>query len=187
MAEETEKPKKSGGGIIIPALMITLIAAGGGAAFGALVLGKADKPAAVEEPEKAEKKAAKKKKKKKKKASAKKEKKDKGEDKQAAAGEVIADEMIIALPTIVANLNNQSKFWLRLETSIIAKAGTKPISDATQKRLAQDIISHIRQSRLEDFEGATGLINLRSDLSEVVRIRTRGRAAELVVHGMIVE
>lgn len=186
MAEETEKPKKSGGGFIIPALMTTLIAAGGGAAFGALVLGKADKPAAVEEPEKSEKKAAKKEKKKKK-DSAKKKKGDKGDEKKAASGEVIEDEMIIALPTIVANLNNQSKFWLRLETSIIAKAGTKPISDATQKRLAQDIISHIRQSRLEDFEGATGLINLRSDLSEVVRIRTKGRAAELVVHGMIVE
>lgn len=186
MAEETEKPKKSGGGIVIPALMITLIAAGGGGAFGALVLGNADKPATVEEAEKSEKKAAKKKKKKKK-DSAKKKKGDKGEEKKAAAGEVIEEEKIIALPTIVANLNNQSKFWLRLETSIIAKAGTKPISDATQKRLAQDIISHIRQSRLEDFEGATGLINLRSDLSEVVRIRTKGRADELVVHGMIVE
>ena len=96
-------------------------------------------------------------------------------------------ETIIALPTIVANLNNRSKYWLRLETSIIAKAGTKPITEVMQKRLAQDIISHIRQSRLEEFEGASGLINLRSDLSEVVRIRTKGRAEELIIHGMIVE
>ena len=187
MAEETEKPKKSGGGIIVPALLITLIAAGGGGAFGALVLGKSDKPAAVEETDKSEKTAAKKKKKKKKKKADSGKKGEKSGEEKAASGDAIEEEKIIALPTIVANLNNQSKFWLRLETSIIAKAGTKPISEATQKRLAQDIISHIRQSRLEDFEGATGLINLRSDLSEVVRIRTKGRAVELVVHGMIVE
>ncbi len=91
------------------------------------------------------------------------------------------------MPTIVANLNNNSKHWLRIESSIIAKAGTEPISLATQKRLAQDIFAYIRQSRLEEFEGASGLINLRSDLSDVVRIRTKGRAEEIVVHGIIVE
>ena len=183
MAEKTEKPK--GGGILIPALLITVIAAGGGAAFGTMVLGKGDgEKAAVAEKNqkpKGKKKAAKKKKG----ASAKKKGKD-GEEKAAAAG-VIEEEKIVSLPTIVANLNNRSKHWLRLETSIIAKAGTQPITQATQKRLAQDIISHIRSSRLAEFEGATGLINLRSDLSEIVRIRTKGRADELVVHGMIVE
>ena len=184
MAEKTEKPK--GGGFLIPALMITLIAGGGGAAFGMLVLGKGDgdKPAVVEKEKKPN--AKKKADKKKKGGSAKKKGKD-DEEKQAAEADVLEHEMIIALPTIVANLNNRSEFWLRLETSIIAKAGTKSITKATQKRLAQDIISHIRQSRLEEFEGASGLINLRSDLSEIVRIRTKGRADELVVHGMIVE
>ncbi len=183
MAEKTEKPK--GGGILIPALLITLIAGGGGAACGMLVLGKGDgdKPAMVENEKKpkAKKKAAKKKK-----GKGAKKKGEGGEEKAADAG-VIEQEMIIALPTIVGNLNNRSKYWLRLETSIIAKAGTKSITMATQKRLAQDIISHIRQSRLDEFEGASGLINLRSDLSEIVRIRTKGRADELVVHGMIVE
>ncbi len=180
MAEKTEKSK--GGGILIPALLITAIAGGGGAAFGTLVLSGKGEPAAAE---KAHKPKGKKHGAKKKGGHGKKE--EKGDKHKAAADDVSEREKIITLPTIVANLNNNSKYWLRLEASIIAKAGTKAITEVTQKRLAQDIISHIRQSRLEEFEGASGLIDLRSDLSEVVRIRTKGRADELIVHGMIVE
>ena len=186
MAEE-EAPKKKGGGILIPALLITLIAGGGGAAFGMLVLGPGSGGGAThaaadsKKMSKDKKSGAKKKGKKDKNA-----KKGKG-DGEAEAKSVSEHETIIALPTIVANLNNSSKHWLRIETSIIAKPGTEPITLATQKRLAQDIFAHIRQSRLEEFEGASGLINLRSDLSDVVRIRTKGRAEEVVVHGMIVE
>ncbi|MFY0610917.1 MAG: hypothetical protein JXQ99_05280 [Hyphomicrobiaceae bacterium] len=187
MAEEDEAAttKKKGGGILIPALLITLIAGGGGAAFGTLVLGPSSGGGA--QIAAADKKGKSKDKKKSAKKKGKKGKGDKeGEEKAEAAG-VSDRETIIPLPTIVANLNNDSKYWLRLETSIIAKAGTKPISLAMQKRLAQDIFAHIRQSRLEEFEGASGLINLRSDLSDVVRIRTKGRAEEVVVRGMIVE
>ena len=185
MAEE-EAPKKKGGGILIPALLITLIAGGGGAAFGMLVLGPGSggggaqhAAADTKHKSKDKKKGAKKK--------GKKDKHAKKGDGEAEAKGVSEHETIIALPTIVANLNNSSKHWLRIETSIIAKAGTEPISLVTQKRLAQDIFAHIRHSRLEEFEGASGLINLRSDLSDVVRIRTKGRAEEVVVHGMIVE
>ncbi|MGI9479824.1 MAG: hypothetical protein ACR2PI_24195 [Hyphomicrobiaceae bacterium] len=180
MAEE-EAPKKKGGGILIPALLITLIAGGGGAAFGMLVLGPGSGGGGAQHA------AADTKHKSKDKKKGKKDKHVKKGDGEAEAKDVSEHETIIALPTIVANLNNSSKHWLRIETSIIAKAGTEPISLVTQKRLAQDIFAHIRHSRLEEFEGASGLINLRSDLSDVVRIRTKGRAEEVVVHGMIVE
>ena len=182
MADEVAKPK--GGGVLLPALLITVIAAAGGGAFGTLVLGGMY-PAGSSETS-----AAKQKPKDKKGASAKNKKhgkqKKKG-GKEAASAEVSDHEVIIQLAPVLTNLHGQSKQWVRLEASIIAKAGTKPIEQITQKRLAQDIMAHLRQTRLEEFEGAAGLINLRSDLSEIVRIRTKGRSQELVVHGMVVE
>jgi flagellar basal body-associated protein FliL len=180
MAEPGTKSK--GGAILIPALLITIIAAVGGAVFGALVLSQGASDGAqagignkTNSPRK------------KSHAKGKHGKKDKHAEKSAKAEGGGDRETIIALPAIVTNLNGAGKNWIRLETSIISKPGSEDITAATQKRLAQDIMSFLRQSKLQEFEGAVGLINLRSDLAEIVRIRTQGRAEELVVHGMVVE
>lgn len=177
MAEEVSNPK--GGGMLMPALLITVMAIAGGGAFGAFVLGQQgsssdhSKPVIQSKP----------KKKSKKKGNGKK----KASKENATVAKVSDVETIVELPEIVTNLDGQSKYWVRLETSIVSKAKTEPISLITQKRLAQDIMAHMRQSRLSELEGASGLLNLRSDLSEIVRIRTKGRAEELIVNGMIVE
>lgn len=181
MAEDVAKPK--GGGVLMPALLITVMAIAVGGAFGTLVLSQQSagddggKPLAK----------SKSKQKQKTKASKKKGDKKKASKEKPAAGEISDVETIVELPKIVTNLDGQSKHWVRLEMSIVSKAKTRPISPITQKRLGQDIMAHMRQSRLSELEGASGLLNLRSDLSELVRIRTQGRAEELIVHGMIVE
>ncbi len=178
MADKVAKSK--GGGILIPALLITIIALGGGAGFGWFMLGKtgvgdistktASKPVA--------------------KKKGKKGKKGKGDKKGKNASskdEVSRSEEIISLPAITTNLNSISKRWVRLEASIIAKSGTEAIAEKTQSRLTQDIMTHLRELKLEDLEGVAGLANLRSDLREIVRIRTKGRSEEVIVHGIIVE
>ena len=67
------------------------------------------------------------------------------------------------------------------------RSSSSSISKATKQRLIQDIVTHMRQSEVTDIQGATGLMNLRSDLNEIVRLRTKGKALELIVRGMIVE
>ena len=168
MAEETKKKKGSSMELIIGLLILTIIGGGGGAVFAHLSKSKADKPA--------------------KEVAAKTEKKKSKDDKKAESKKPAAVEpVIVALPPIVANLEAPETRWVRFEASLLVVPGEKPVTQELKHRVAQDLMGRIRQFKLSEIEGAEGLLNLRADLTELARIRTKGKARDLIINGLIVE
>lgn len=168
MAEEAKKKKGSSMELIIGLLILTIIGGGGGAVFAHLLQSKADKPA-KEVAAKAENKTAK-------------------EDEKAEAEKpLVAEPVLVALPPIVANLEAPESRWVRFEASLLVAADDKPVTQELKHRVAQDLMGRIRQFKLSEIEGAEGLLNLRADLTELARIRTNGKARDLIINGLIVE
>lgn len=168
MAEAAAKKKKGSTLEIVLALVIlTIIGGGGGAVFAHLSLDSGKKPAKKEAAKKAGKGAKK--------------------AKSAAKKPAKLEPMIIPLPPIVANLESPESRWVRFEASLLVVADDEPINQEIRHRVAQDLMARIRQFKLSEIEGAEGLLNLRSDLTELARIRTKGKALDLIINGLIVE
>lgn len=96
-------------------------------------------------------------------------------------------EVVLALPPLLSNLAGQPTRWVRLEASVVARSDAPPITEGERERLGQDIVALLRQTEPADIEGAAGLLNLRSDLQELARLRTDGRSRELVIRGLLIE
>ncbi len=170
MAEEAGKKKGSSMEMIIALVILTIIGGGGGAVFAHLSQDTGEKPAKQEKAKKAD-------------------KKNKKEAKAKAAEdeEMASQPKIVPLPPIVANLEAPESRWVRFEASLLVVGGDDPVNLEMRHRVAQDIMARIRQFKISEIEGADGLLNLRSDLTELARIRTEGKALDLIINGLIVE
>lgn len=157
--------------MIIALVILTIIGGGGGAVFAHLSQDMGDKPAKQAKAKKADKK--------------KKEAKAKTE---AADDDAMPSQpKIVPLPPIVANLEAPESRWVRFEASLLVVGGDDPVNLEMRHRVAQDIMARIRQFKISEIEGADGLLNLRADLTELARIRTEGKALDLIINGLIVE
>ena len=161
MAEaESEKTEKQGtGGISIAAvLVITLIGAGAGVAFGFM----SETLFAVAPPKT-----------------------------EAAAPPpeqaVTAMMAIKPLPPITANLAQPKTTWIRLEASLVVKTDLGPESDVVASKVAQDIVGFLRTVTMDQISGPSGFQHLREDLNDRVRVRSEGKASELIIQSLILE
>jgi flagellar protein FliL len=91
------------------------------------------------------------------------------------------------LPPIVTNLANPSTTWVRLEASIVLERATEGEANALLAGVAEDFVAFLRTVSLQQIEGPSGFQNLREDLSDRLRVRTGGKARDLVIQGFIVE
>lgn len=167
MAKAAEKKKGSSVELIVALVILTIIGGGGGAVFAHLSQGNAKEPA--------------------KEAASKKSAKDKKADKSAVKKPAEVQPMVVSLPPIVANLEAPESRWVRFEASLLVVADGEPVSEELRHRVAQDLMARIRQFKLSEIEGVEGLLNLRTDLTELARIRTQGKALDLIINGLIVE
>jgi flagellar FliL protein len=91
-----------------------------------------------------------------------------------------------ALSPIVTNLASPERTWIRLEASIVIDddgADAKGLAAA----VTEDTMAYLRTLSLPLIEGASGLLHLRADLNDRVRIRSGGKVRDLIIHTMIVE
>lgn len=92
-----------------------------------------------------------------------------------------------ALPAIVTNLASPQGAWVRIEASIVLAGEPAAGDDLLATKIAEDIVAFLRTVPLAEIEGASGFEHLRADLSDRVRVRSDGRARELVVHTLLIE
>ncbi len=97
------------------------------------------------------------------------------------------DIAIKKLAPVVTNLAGSGGDWVRVEASVVYKAGDEQNPDVMASEIRQDILSYIRTLSLAQVQGPSGLLHLREDLNERVRLRSKGAVQELVLETLIVQ
>ncbi|GJE11661.1 flagellar basal body-associated FliL family protein [Methylobacterium longum] len=98
-----------------------------------------------------------------------------------------ADATVTNLGTMVTNLASPSEVWVRLEASIVVKAGALTNPEAVSAEIRQDIVAYLRTLSVAQLEGPSGLSHLREDLAERVQVRSRGQARDLFIETLVVQ
>jgi flagellar protein FliL len=183
MAEGGEVKEASGGkgGFVIAVLLLAVIGAGAGAGFSMTFLnadaggGKGQAPAAgKQEAGKA--------------ATGK-----PGEVSSAAkgsgagAGGEARNEQVVSLDPILVTLAGPQKSWARVELSVVIETVEKEDHAPLLKAMSEDLMSFLRTVPLSHVESAVGVEYLREDLSEIARMRSKGRARGVVLRSLVVE
>lgn len=94
---------------------------------------------------------------------------------------------VTVLPPIVTNLAGNPPVWIRLESSLVFRDEVPSDADALAAEITKDFVAYLRTVPVEQLEGAIGFQHLSEDLNDRVRVRTGGRAQELIIQGLIVE
>jgi flagellar FliL protein len=105
----------------------------------------------------------------------------------AAGGGDAHKEQVVGLDPILVTLGGQQKSWARLELAVVIEAGEKNDRDILLKSISEDMMSFLRTVPLSHVESAVGLEYLREDLSEIARLRSKGRARGVVLRSLVVE
>lgn len=96
-------------------------------------------------------------------------------------------ERIYTLPSVVTNLKTPRDIWVRLEGSVIFTGTGEGSREELVQKIGGDIMAHLRTLKLSQLDGGPGLLHLREDLNERVRLRTGGQAREIVIHSLVIE
>ena len=100
----------------------------------------------------------------------------------------LAREVVVALEPILVSSEGRKQHWLRLEGAISFKQS--PGKDELQlllKNIAEDMLTYLRSTPLEQFESAVGIEFLRDELFEIARMRSKGRASKFILKAMVIE
>ena len=98
-----------------------------------------------------------------------------------------ADATVTSLGTLVTNLASPGDVWIRLEASVVVKAGAFTNPEAVAAEIRQDILAYLRTLSVAQIEGPSGLSHLREDLAERVQVRSKGQARDLFIETLVVQ
>lgn len=91
------------------------------------------------------------------------------------------------LAPVVTNLAASTEDWVRVEASIVYKMSEEQNPDVMAGEIRQDILAYLRTLSLAQIQGPSGLLHLREDLNERVKLRSKGVIQELVLETLIVQ
>jgi flagellar FliL protein len=103
------------------------------------------------------------------------------------AAENWAKAVVTPLDPIITNISHPKGVWIRLEGSIVTSAELEGSPKALAAQAGQHIMSYLRTIRLEQIEGASGLLHLREDINEIMRTFSGGAVHQAIITGFIVE
>ncbi|NBJ11004.1 flagellar basal body-associated FliL family protein [Microvirga arsenatis] len=107
--------------------------------------------------------------------------------KDEAASPYSGNIAIKRLAPVVTNLMGSTSDWVRVEASIVFKADGAQNPDVLAGETRQDVLAYVRTLSLAQIQGPSGLLHLREDLNERVRLRSKGVIQELVLETLIVQ
>ncbi|MDR7040048.1 flagellar FliL protein [Methylobacterium sp. BE186] len=154
-------PKKGGRGWIGALALVTLVAVGTGGALGVYLLSSVEKSVDAKKRDEA--------------------------DKAVKVLTYTGDLALRSVGSVVTNLAESGDSWVRLESSVVFRAGSLPNPDVTLAEIRADVTAYLRTVSMAQIEGASGLQHLREDLNERVALRTKGAVRELIVEAVVVQ
>jgi flagellar protein FliL len=102
------------------------------------------------------------------------------------AGRFPDDAVELAVPSIIADLDESTKLRARLDVSIIVAHGT-PETTTLLGEVREDVIAYLKGLTVDDIQGVRGFQNLREQLDDRARIRGRGAILGLLIGGLVLE
>jgi flagellar FliL protein len=107
--------------------------------------------------------------------------------KAETANPYIGDIAIKKLPPVVTNLMGSTTDWIRLEASVVYRSEQELNADVMAAQSRQDVLAYLRTVSLAQIQGPSGLLHLREDLNERVKLRSKGMIQELVLETLVVQ
>lgn len=96
-------------------------------------------------------------------------------------------EHIAPLEPIITNLASAGATWLRFEGLVVLSERLKDDRSALTAQISQDLLGLLRSTTLRQLETAAGLEFLREDMAELARLRSKGRARDIIIKTLVVE
>lgn len=96
-------------------------------------------------------------------------------------------EHVVPLEPMIVNMGSAAGRWLRLEGSVAFAQPIKEGREALVAQLNEDLMGYLRSASLAQVESASSLEFLRDDLTEIVQLRTKGRAKRFVLRTLVIE
>ena len=96
-------------------------------------------------------------------------------------------EHIVPLEPIITNMAGASKTWVRFEGLVVLSERPKDDRSALTAQISQDLMGLLRSTSLRQLETAAGLEFLREDMAELARLRSKGRARDILIKVLVVE
>jgi flagellar FliL protein len=88
---------------------------------------------------------------------------------------------------VITNLAGSASDWVRLEASIVYRLDQEQNPEVMAAETRQDVLAYLRTLSLAQIQGPSGLLHLREDLNERVRLRSKGIIQEIVLETLIVQ
>lgn len=167
LVEAETAPKKSGSLVVTLAAIagLSIVAAGGGWYLGSLLGTKkqaAEKAAAMHIEHDQQKQAA-------------------AEQKEKISTPANG---VVDLEPVTTNLAYPSDTWVRLEVSLLFR-GEPDVKIA--ETIDQDLLAYLRTVSLQEISGPRGFQNMRRDLEERARLRSKGAVEKLMVRTFVIQ
>ena len=163
MAGEPEKgdgkAKKDSGikALLLAGVILTLVAAGGGWFLGTQI-GKEIAPPPVEPKNQA----------------------------QKTADTIASNSSVTVLTPILTNMAAPNNAWIRMECSLVSQPG-EVLAPSVAAEISNDFLAFLRNSTIAQIKGASGLMNLREDLVDRARTRSKGKVTNVLISSLVIE
>ncbi len=92
-----------------------------------------------------------------------------------------------SIKPVVANLAEPRNVFVRVQGTVIFQKDAMEEASVLTSKIESDISAYIRTLTLADLEGAGGLVNLREDLNQRAKIRSKGKINEFILETMVVQ
>lgn len=103
------------------------------------------------------------------------------------ASPYIGNIAVKKLTPVVTNLTGSENDWIRLEASIVYKPDSETNPEILATEVKQDILAYLRTVSLAQIQGPSGLLHVREDLNERVKLRSKGLIQEIILETLIVQ
>ncbi|WEX11976.1 flagellar basal body-associated FliL family protein [Chelativorans sp. AA-79] len=99
-------------------------------------------------------------------------------------GEAAGAPNVTTLDPITTNLADPTDVWVRMELAVVFDGEADP---ALARAIHQDLFAFMRTVKLRQIESASGFQHLKADLAERARIRSEGKAKDILIMTFLYE
>ncbi len=94
---------------------------------------------------------------------------------------------VLPFPPVLTTLAEPKGTWIRLEGSVLVAAEAEEPPELLAEKAGEQILSYLRTLRLDQLEGTSGMMGLREDLNETVRVLSGSQVRGVLIHGLLIE
>lgn len=93
----------------------------------------------------------------------------------------------VHFPPVLTTLASPPGTWIRLEGSALVAEETEESPELLAERAGDQVFAYLHTVQLEQIEGPSGMLGLRRDLNDTVRVLSDGQVQGILIHGLVVE